>query len=837
MIGGDKPSSIDYTMINRFDDPKMAEYMNPIYGAILTKNGKISNRYYLAKNNSKRTDNFSKLILKCCNKEQGSTTVRPTNDILLGSNMPYLIGCYIALKFIGPDKLVFRSPKGKFIPANNKPVYKEFARLESAVSKLGKYIPLNENTIDVFHLLLYCLWWVANDNDGIDEYYKGIQKVFDIANEHIKDSNLYIGNRHVTEKSFEYTAIGLIKERFKLYTQQYSKHFCIDKPNASYPDCGETTARNLINILCFNGNTCNPEHLREKGAIPGLLEYYMTFKNFELQSSMDTQNIYGTQLNARDAWSKLLTDSVVQNNVNFINTCSTYGYELNAGDSLDKENKKNNLLQLIHNLLPLINTWDDLKNKNIINVNTRDFQGNLGQIILTTISDNKFTIEFMNSHYHIVLPPEVKETNLSHLTSDEKRFINTILQEDIVIDNYLDMDLSNEKLQELIEDQYENLDDNEYDKEYYIGLFELSLTDKYDSDLRKRIKIGDSQPMFDHILNTYGSNSNMYDYTYYAYNFEFVARIPGMNKLNCILYMSSSNIDFRPLGNIEIIGDYFCNNMVNIPIDLTPLANVKSIGNNFLDNCHNVKVIFPEIWPNLVNIESGFMSRVMHRQPIITINAPNLQNIGNMFMKDSNIKNLDLSNLINLSSIGDEFMYGSNIENISFPETIYITKIANHFMSRSDIHNLVLPKMPNATTIKAHFLYNCKKLKTVKMSPSAESNITTIGVNAFSNCAELIEIDFTNLSNVSSIKPGFLNACKKIENIDLTPMTKLLILDNVMMGCTNLKQVYCNSQLKFENSFSNGPYPKINGGKGKKRKTKKRSGTKGSLKQRKTRRL
>lgn len=44
--GGGKPFNPTVSRINRFTDPQMEEYMNPIHGLLLCETGYVSNLYF-----------------------------------------------------------------------------------------------------------------------------------------------------------------------------------------------------------------------------------------------------------------------------------------------------------------------------------------------------------------------------------------------------------------------------------------------------------------------------------------------------------------------------------------------------------------------------------------------------------------------------------------------------------------------------------------------------------------------------------------------------------------------------------------------------------------------
>ena len=48
--GGDKPMNVIPELVNRFTDPRMEQYMNPIYGLVYCEIGYITNIFYFDEN-------------------------------------------------------------------------------------------------------------------------------------------------------------------------------------------------------------------------------------------------------------------------------------------------------------------------------------------------------------------------------------------------------------------------------------------------------------------------------------------------------------------------------------------------------------------------------------------------------------------------------------------------------------------------------------------------------------------------------------------------------------------------------------------------------------------
>ena len=174
-IGGDKPLIKTIKNINLFTDERMDEFMNPAYGFFMCECGYITNNYYLDKIDSSP---LTKIINKITKDEDGFR--RPVNEIkdnLDSRDIGRYIGLLYANSFYtikGKSNKLFKV--GKEILFDQKINDKKFNNI------LGEYInksKLIRNTIfkeelvlqDSFHLLLYFLWWSANNREGIKNYY------------------------------------------------------------------------------------------------------------------------------------------------------------------------------------------------------------------------------------------------------------------------------------------------------------------------------------------------------------------------------------------------------------------------------------------------------------------------------------------------------------------------------------------------------------------------------------------------------------------------------------------------------------------------------------------
>lgn len=98
--GGDKPNNVNSELVNRFTDPRMEKYMNPIYGLVYCEIGYVPNVFYLKESKIKNDfipENHLDIIGKMI--KEGST-IRPSRDIMNETVTLTEIGEYIAIKYV-----------------------------------------------------------------------------------------------------------------------------------------------------------------------------------------------------------------------------------------------------------------------------------------------------------------------------------------------------------------------------------------------------------------------------------------------------------------------------------------------------------------------------------------------------------------------------------------------------------------------------------------------------------------------------------------------------------------------------------------------------------------
>jgi hypothetical protein len=777
--GGNKPF-LKNDNINLFNPTieshnKMEPYLNPIYGLYMCESGFITNNYYLYecfKNNeiskyAKKIKDLSRVVTR---------TVQPTNEIIT-SIKPIDIGRYIAILFFCkfyPQCIAFTKKENEeakisFTSINKKLTKNNKALITENIIKLNDYLlPIKiikiKSDIDEideidFHIILYCLWWILNNNEGIQSYYQGINDVIEICNNLFNEENiLHTQNKSIESidqidmryenndpNSFEKTVLAITKKDFHVYTQEQALHFCpivLEEENSkkrkpkeealTYADCGEVTARNLINLICFESSSesFNYEILAKYEAIAELIEYYKIFDTFEKQSTTEKFVIYGQKLNARDAWSKLIIFHANHNLV-FIKSCNTdHKYELNSG--MSKDGNTTNFFQLIKNFLPTITIWEDLNVDKTFEIISNETKKNgIGKIVIKANNYENITINCEERHYYMIIdkkPISYYYKKLSEkLIEGQKLKIKILLNDNTIgnFNNYIWVNWSSELL-------VNKINNKSTDLQLRKKLLELSFTEKFNSDTRSRIRINTlDDNIFTHFIPISKINEKINEYRYESKDFEFVNQLENLTHLNSVIINTKlKNIDLSSLSNLTSIGNYFmydCNSLKNI--DLSSLSNVESIGHYFMYDCKSLK-----------NIDLTPLSKVT--------------SIDHSFMRNCNeLKNIDLTPLTNLPSIDHYFMCNCR-----------------------ELKSINLSSLSNLTSIGDDFMCNCHELENIDLSHLL--NLKSIGNNFMKNCSKLEKIDLPHVSKITSIGHLFMDDCSKLNNIDLTKEIKIVLQIN-----------------------------------------------------------
>ena len=346
------------------------------------------------------------------------------------------------------DEVKFKESQAQEKLLNTK--IKEIREMIPDKYKLPKFqlikdlIDVIQNNIDdkqFFRSVLAILWHISNDKNDIKEYYEGINESFCDYNDKfdlnlplinvpegyindIYDDNLKSDEDMDFEKAL-FISYDLLLGNLPIYNQEYSNY----KDN-EFPDCGESVIRSFINIICYNKSkkSFDLEFLCRNDASDNLITYYSVFDNFSKQTSNNKQYIFGTEMNARDAWnivvSKLPNVTYRENKydiagdvdeTNFLNVIRALFRRINNLNDLfnkpqydeedDVENEEDESPSFIN--------ISEQKNPTTININ---YNGNYKIII----SINHYTIE-------AIIKEEKKYFDYSKLDEEEQKIIDILL--------------------------------------------------------------------------------------------------------------------------------------------------------------------------------------------------------------------------------------------------------------------------------------------------------------------------------------------------------------------------------------------------------------------------
>lgn len=868
--GGDKPGRLTPEIINRFSDPDMEWHMNPLYGLIYCNTGLVSNYYNLSelKIQSKSINKEeSKIIKETCYRIPGTQAIKPTKKIF-EKMTPKEIGIFIAAKYlnkIGEKKIIKLNEKTKLYKSDYEIKPEQFEKIREIVIKINKFVPMftdykknastastastTEDAVDsvysaepddlfIYRMLLYYLWWIANDEKGIDDYYEGVKEIFDIA-------NITMTGEGKIDYTFEEAILPIIYSQnpIQIYNQQQTLHFCDSKETNTYPDCGETSVRNLINILCFENGVFNIKLLEEKGAIPELLEYYSVFNDFSSQSKTEKKNIFGLELNARDAWSKLLI-TYANKDVKFLQQCAnggggggggaastaSYSFEIGPGNTTitDIDNSSIsvcNLLAVIKNLLPAITTWEQLENKNI-KIEKEDIKVDkecLGNIIFKHSKYGRYKLHLQSMHYYVEHIDKVKSQGTpSHGDQRKKNIINYLLKGAYYApdeDDYLHFDYTDEELLKIFHSK--NLPSS-----MSYGLFELTNTEKHNNDdMRQRLHINVNSEYFNKIVENYGKDPIINKYAFKSNNLNFLKMLPELTHLNFIIpfgvtemYLTpieeskitslgndflanfgGETINLRPLTNIKNIGNMFLSNSKLIKVDLSPLENIEYLQIGFMSDCNKlIEVNATKLMPKLKTIGHNCFSYIRHPPPAkTTFNLSGFQHVetisDNAFTRcNIDCEEFDFSVFQNVRTIGERFMSNCFKKSFAGKKTIDLSPlqkletIGDYFLSDcSGLESIILKDLSNLHSIGATFCYY-SKIKRVDLI--GLENLETIG-NNFLNHIEILEsVNFYGLPKLTTIGNEFLKESKKITTINFAGLASVRTIGkDFMKFCDGIK--------------------------------------------------
>ena len=940
------PQIIEYINFFKKDDIKIYDdidqYLNPIYGVIMRESGYIINNYYLSKLRVNKTKQPQTPEMKFIGQITTfvDPNVRPTN--IIQDIIPYSFGRYMAILYFynkTSNKIVYDMLIHSLHEEESLEKSRNFADAFRLLTLHFNPNTKEKTSKEIFHILLYCLWWNSNDMNGIEQYYKGLNHTFNQLNSKALDfSNTKLGFENAdfikaaikkindddlatqypedmasASASDEYKSIrkDSIKEAKKKLATEYppfkqisdiktivkqinnkeitlndvenkknvrvieelirsvnetlkdvdefpivtfekeqqseekkeesvpqitfenrvcdiiskSNPFKIikdsgrtksfsDDPSPTYSDCVETTMRNFINLLLYDGgNKFDIDLIKDiEGINRYTLEYYNAFGSFESQVSKEQKDIYGQRLNSIDAWSYLIIFHA-NKNITFTRSSTLKGnehkFEVDSGCmSLDADIKKTNFVQLLQNLLSpeLFKTQEEMK-KNIKKLNPRiksvSFIGNalitgIGTVVmkyLVGFVNYKIEIDFSSDHSYMAVEEyktdEVTESKSEY--NEENKYLSYLSGTPpvtITDENYLWFKYT----VEILEERYR------MGGIIQLKLLEMLLSEIGNVDVRGRIidVPVDADQITDKNNFTYidkATNVKVNDYIYSSDDFKFVGIIKNLTSLNRHAFKDKtieSLPDLTPLIRLTSIGNDFARSCEKLKtIDLSPLVNLTSIGSNFARECRKLQNVKLDGLSELKTIGAGFVSGCDVLETIDLSPLKKLYSIGNYFANNCvKLKTVNLDGLLELKTIGAGFVSGCDVlDTIDLSPLKNLDSIGDYFASSCvKLQTVNLDGLVELKSIGIGFIMNCEVLETIDLSPLKK--LSSIGNNFAYKCVKLKTVNLDGLLELKTIGDSFINDCKVLDTIDLSPLKNLDSIGNSFVNnCVNLQTV------------------------------------------------
>jgi len=488
-VGGAKPVMEILKNISLFKNSTREMYLNPVYGFLWTKTNIIKNMFYVFQHS-----HLSKLVRKLFHQQFNE--FRPSKKFFHFS--PKDLGKYLGyMYYIQPTILNFereikeheklkKQIKSMKHTKNKKRLQELTTKRDRQTDRIESHKKFIQNTQDLkkpfkksihrywdksqyrnllfFHSVLAIIWWIANDKNGIKEYYHGLNEVLSLIGEPPIDIPPNFEEDVFIDEDYEYPDVSnyylvltiIFREILPLQnfeTAVLSGRICVPKTN--YPDCGETSLRNFVQIISHRKKIFDIEMLQRLGANPDIVSFFSVFNTVALQTSgtksITIKGIYFDKINVRDAWGFLICDLP---NVNYRKNCQdkdhkTVEFEINSGLN---DLEECNMLAIIKNLFSNINDWEDFNDIiKPLRLDIRLDEEGLGTIQIFDQKIHKYTWSFREGHFDLKSHknPAEHRINVEHFNPYQRLFIN-INNPDLSISrgphNFYHFDYSNEQL-------------------------------------------------------------------------------------------------------------------------------------------------------------------------------------------------------------------------------------------------------------------------------------------------------------------------------------------------------------------------------------------------------
>jgi hypothetical protein len=835
--GGDIPLPSIIKDVNLFTDNDKAnyddieDYLNPVYGCIISETGYIRNNYYVAKavGYEEKNDSLAyyinfddassflspeaKLIKKISREVVPGIEepiITPTMDVIKFSK-PYIIGRYIAfLYFFNKNKIQPALFNNTISVIMSDPVAKpsgielsESTGIARAFALLNTHFDPTKKTEtqtskEIFHILLYCLWSTCDNMDGIRDYYKGLNKSFmeintmiDVERKKLKKAE------ETTGKSINQTPLSIAKQcpttiGIEGNPQPQSEE---EAKGENKPKPEEMVFETLVGKIISNTKpikVINFQYAKHfcstKPPIPATYPDCVetTMRNFMNLLFYDSVR------------SKFDTSKYIES----INEHTLEYYRVFDSLNLQLSTKEGGEQQIYGQMMNARDAWSYLI-INHANENIR-FKNTIGQQeskcsyeVLSGVmnSDNTETnfFQLLKNLTSEKVKKDVKEAKEENLPELNKNIKSIVYEPDDLIKsggvgkitiNYLSFTLTFNFIKGhsfvlITESNNDGLviDEDMKTNKYIQYLMndgtittENYLWYKYTSDSLKELYEGVhiSDKISYKFLELISTDLvNGDTRSRTIINVRLLDNISFLANANDFVYLSDDFSFIDKFHNLTVLNHQFYYRNIDVMPDLTPLKKIKSIGDGFAEEL------------------SGGLEEIKLE------NLPELQSIGKKFAaSNNNLTKIKLENLPELKSIGVEFAsFNSSIQEIKLENLPKLQLIGEGFASKcSSLEKIKLEDLPALQLIDTAFVGECSSLTEINLEKLPE--LQSIEHAFASGCSSLKEIKLENLPELKTIRSVFARGCSSLEEITLANLPELQSIGSGLgNNCANLKKI------------------------------------------------
>lgn len=523
-IGGGKPDIFNMKNVNIFPtEENNFHVLNPFNGFVWFSSELIRNYY------SFDGTIFGKIVKDFFIIIGDSNELRVTKHMITYFK-PFDMGMIIAQCFL------YFYGKGSYIEVHtgkmkqNKLLYLKNESLSESPDLNKTYFKIMQYAVEVklanasdpnafmyfLNIMLAIMWYIANDKDGIAQYYMGIKSVFteqqfdpdkynidsylesfDPADHYMIDEIEPSSQRPgewLSMAPFETLASMIYYHHNQIQLNEYEtvKLDNITTPtmklnNISFSDCGETTLRNLFKILFYRNQaqsaSYDTEMMKKMNVHQSVIDYFNKYNSLQLQNTDQKIKFKGNSLNAREAW------AVIVSNIDGIkyaqqttDSHKTFNFEI--GPLFAPDGKTENIMQVIFYLFNIRTIDEFSKLINRINENDKyappkqsffksNFEEDGSGSFTFRVKYGVFRVNSSDTHYYIDKAPSPPlDVKIDHIKNNRHRAILLALNNKLTFDMLASLDIYKPYM-------YLNLNNDGIDE---INLF-FKIIDKYGHDM------------------------------------------------------------------------------------------------------------------------------------------------------------------------------------------------------------------------------------------------------------------------------------------------------------------------------------------------------------------